>query len=111
MLLAIDIGNTNIVTGVFEPGGKGAPVHSWRLSTIRERTGDEYGIMLSGFLSSAGIKASKIKGSIISSVVPSLNKTFKEAVASRLGIKKNLLVGEDLKVGIPVLVRSEEAHV
>ena len=44
MLLAIDVGNTNIVLGVFE---RGALVESWRLATLRERTSDEIGIWVS----------------------------------------------------------------
>jgi len=58
LLLAVDVGNTNIVLGVFDLArGEDAPlVHSWRLATSRERTMDEYGLSA---LACSGTRASK----------------------------------------------------
>ena len=67
MLLAIDVGNTNIVIGVF----RGATlVHSWRLTTIRERTSDELGILLTDLCDRNEIRQTDISGIVIASVVP-----------------------------------------
>ena len=52
MLLAIDVGNTNIVLGVFE---RGELIRSWRLQTLRERTSDELGLLVKGLFDSFGI--------------------------------------------------------
>ena len=67
MLLAIDLGNTNIKYGVFD-GEK--LVASFRVSSRISRTADEYGSVLINLLSSSGIKQSDITGIIISSVIP-----------------------------------------
>ena len=68
MLLAIDVGNTNIVLGVFE----GEPlVESWRLATLRERTSDEIGIWVASALRASRDRfPNKVTGIIICSVVP-----------------------------------------
>jgi type III pantothenate kinase len=100
MLLAVDIGNTNIVTGLFK-GGK--LVRHWRVSTVKERTADEYGIMLSGLIEGSGSgRVDNIKGSIISCVVPSLKETFVEALSRYVGTKP-LVVGPGTKTGMPIL--------
>ena len=69
MLLAIDVGNTNIVIGVFRGD---ALVHSWRLTTIRERTSDELGILITDLCDRYQIAHSEITGIVIASVVPPL---------------------------------------
>ena len=69
MLLAIDVGNTNIVVGVFE-GSK--LVESWRLATDNRRAADEYGTILGSMYSRINITESDIDDIIIASVVPSL---------------------------------------
>ena len=63
MLLAIDMGNTNIVIGVFD--GKRL-VESWRLSTDKTKTADEYRMLLSQLLNQSGIETDQIDGIIIS---------------------------------------------
>lgn len=68
MLLALDIGNTNIVAGVWD----GALWQTWRLSTQRERTGDEIAAFLHAAFELHGLAFSQIEGAVISSVVPSL---------------------------------------
>lgn len=81
MLLVIDIGNTNIVLGLFRMGG-GRPAKSltasWRMATDRRNTCDQYGSMISGFLARAGFLPSHIQSVAVASVVPSLDKTFRE---------------------------------
>lgn len=100
MLLAIDIGNTNIVIGVFE--GKTLKTH-WRVATIAERTPDEYGIILLGLLASGGLKKSDISGAIICSVVPYINGAFREALTRYIGVSP-LVIGENgVNAGMPVL--------
>ena len=69
MLLAIDVGNTNIVLGVFD-GAK--LMHSWRLLTLRERTADETGLMVTGLFAHAKVPLTKITAVVMGSVVPVL---------------------------------------
>lgn len=67
MLLAIDVGNTNIVLGVFR---EQALVHSWRLTTLRERTADELGILVTALCAHHRIRPHNISGVVMASVVP-----------------------------------------
>jgi type III pantothenate kinase len=73
VLLAIDVGNTNIVLGVFH-GERLA--RSWRLATFRERTADELGVMIAGLLERDGLRPDALDGIILSSVVPPLTGTM-----------------------------------
>ena len=73
VILAIDIGNTNIVAGVFD--GKNLLAH-WRMETAKERTSDEYGITLLSLFAHAGIKKEEIEGACVGCVVPQLKDTF-----------------------------------
>ena len=72
-ILGVDVGNTNTVFGLLENFAEGKILHSWRTVTRRERTSDELGIFLLGFLLSSGIDPANIKSCIYSSVVPSFN--------------------------------------
>src|SRR4029078_10936359 len=73
MLLAIDVGNKNIVLGVFD----GATlVQSWRLQTLRERTSDELGLLVEGLFGHNRIDRASIRGVILGSVVPALTGTM-----------------------------------
>ncbi|MGB6483721.1 MAG: type III pantothenate kinase [Candidatus Acidiferrales bacterium] len=98
MLLAIDVGNTNTVLGVFR--GKELVAH-WRLTTARDQTVDEYGILTRQLFTLAGLAAAEIKGVMIASVVPSLNPTLTE-MASRYFGAKALFVEPGIKTGMPV---------
>ena len=98
MLLAIDIGNTNIKIGVF---GGDKLVHSFRLSTVRVRTGDEYGLDILAQLSAKKISPESIDGAIMSSVKPGLNYTFEHACDYYVGVKP-LIVGSGVKTGINI---------
>jgi type III pantothenate kinase len=75
MLLAIDIGNTNIVLGVFQGRRlKG----NWRIATRLAKTSDEYGILLLDLFRSNDLRTDRIDGVILSSVVPPLTPIFTE---------------------------------
>src|SRR6059036_1551778 len=98
MLLAIDLGNTNTVFGVYE--GSRLVMH-WRLSTQKERTVDEYGILLRNLFALENIDARKIHGVIIASVVPPLDPVLNEMVSSYFSVKAVFVTHEN--AGIPVL--------
>jgi type III pantothenate kinase len=99
MLLAIDIGNTTIALGVFE--GK-VLVKEWRARSEREKTADEYGILLLDLLRLSGLEPSAVDGVVVSSVVPPLTPAFQD-LSQRLFGRKALVVGPGLKTGMPIL--------
>ena len=98
MLLAIDLGNTNIKYGVFN--GEEL-VASFRVSSRISRTADEYGSVLVGLLSDRGINKSDIDGIIFSSVIPALNYTIEHMCKYYTG-KKPIIVNKDLKMNIDI---------
>jgi len=99
MLLALDVGNTNTVLGVF----RGTElIANWRLTTARDQTVDEYGILTRNLFTLAGLDSRDISGVIISSVVPSLNATL-EGMAERYFQGQALFVGPGIKSGMPIL--------
>jgi type III pantothenate kinase len=99
MLLAIDVGNTNIVLGVFD-GDRLA--ESWRLATLRERTADEVGILVTHLFERSGIALDSVKGVIVSSVVPPLTGTMEEMARRYFG-RIPLTVDPSANTGMPVL--------
>lgn len=99
MLLAIDVGNTNIVIGVFE----GAElVHSWRLTTVRERTADELGLLVTDLCERHHIGRERISGIVIASVVPPLTGTL-QAMAVKYFERTPLLFEPAVNGGMPIL--------
>jgi type III pantothenate kinase len=98
MLLTVDVGNTNTVLGVFRD--KELVAH-WRLTTAREQTIDEYGILTRNLFSLAGHEPREIDGVIISSVVPPLNATL-AGMAERYFSHKALFVEPGIKTGLAV---------
>jgi|HubBroStandDraft_6_1064221.scaffolds.fasta_scaffold04303_4 type III pantothenate kinase len=98
MLLTVDAGNTNTVLGVFR-GEKLAA--NWRLTTARDQTIDEYGILTRDLFTLAELEPREIGGVIISSVVPSLNATL-AGMAERYFGRKALFVEPGIKTGMPV---------
>lgn len=98
MLLAIDVGNTNIKIGVYD---KDRLIQSWRLSVKVIRTADEIGIMMTSLFRSANVSACAFDGIIMSSVQPSLNYTIEHACEYYLG-KKPMIVGVGIKTGINI---------
>ena len=99
MLLAIDVGNTNIVLGVFA-GPRLA--ESWRLVTLRERTSDEVGILVTHLFAHSAIPLDRVSGIILSSVVPPLTRTMEE-MAERYFGHQPLTVDPGTNTGMPVL--------
>jgi len=98
MVLAIDIGNTNIVIGGFE---KDELLFTARVSTNVKRTEDEYSVDFRHILSLHGVTAENITGAIISSVVPPLNTVIKNAVKFIYGVTP-LIVGPGVKTGVNI---------
>lgn len=96
MLLALDIGNTNIVAGVFDSAVLRA---QWRLSTQRDRTADEFAVFLKMALETKGLAFGDLKGVAISSVVPSL--TPQAARFARDYLKcEALIIGPETNTGL-----------
>ncbi len=104
MLLAIDVGNTNIVLGVFEGD---TLIESWRLATLRERTSDEIGIWVGQLFEHRAIDAGKITGIVMGSVVPPLTGTFMEMARRYFGLTP-LNVDSSVDTGMPILYKQPE---
>jgi len=100
MLLTLDVGNTNTVLGVFR--GDELLAH-WRLTTARDQTVDEYGILTRDLFTLAGLDPAAVSGVIISSVVPPLNGTL-EQMSERYFRTSALFVGPGIKTGVPVRI-------
>ncbi len=100
MVLAVDIGNSNIVMGCFE---NDKILFIERLSTNRVATALEYTIMLKNILELNGISHMDFQGGIISSVVPSVTLTVRDAM-ERLTCKKVMIVGPGIKTGLKIML-------
>lgn len=98
MLLAIDIGNTNITMGLYD-GDKLGP--RWRLATNHERMPDEYGLQFTGLLSHSGHLPGDVTGICLASVVPPLTGKIIEACRQYLG-PDPLVVDAGVKTGVRV---------
>jgi len=98
MLLALDVGNTNTVLGVFRDQEL---IAHWRLTTARDQTIDEYGILTRDLFTIAKLDPQEIDGVIISSVVPPLNSTL-AGMAERYFHTKALFVEPGIRTGMPV---------
>jgi type III pantothenate kinase len=103
MLLAIDVGNTNIVLGVF---ASGRLIHSWRLQTMRERTSDELGLLVDGLFAHRGLSPAQVTGVILGSVVPPLTATV-WAMVKRYFDRDPLIV-DPRKAGMPILYENPD---
>jgi len=99
MLLAIDVGNTNTVLGVFE--GKALRSH-WRVETSSRRTSDEYGLFALQFFAHAGLDPRKVSAVVVSSVVPPMQFAL-EQMSQRYFALKPVFVGPGVKTGMPIL--------
>lgn len=98
MLLVIDVGNSNIVLGVYDGTRL---IRSWRLSTDKSRTSDEYAVLLHSLFDQSGLSFAKIKASIISSVVPPLTGVM-EAISRDFFNLPPYIVGPGIKTGMPI---------
>jgi len=98
VILVFDVGNTNIVLGVFQDRKL---IQDWHLSTARHRTDDEYGILLRDLFSFSGLSMADIKAVVMSSVVPPINPTL-ERTCKRYFQLSPLMIGPGVKTGIPI---------
>lgn len=98
MLVALDIGNTNVTIGVFD-GERLA--HSWRLAALRERTADELGIFVTRLFEQVHVPIASVHAIAVASVVPPLTRPMEEMCERYFG-QKALLV-DATNAGIPVL--------
>jgi type III pantothenate kinase len=111
MLLALDVGNTNTVIGLYRlPNAQDAPsavaelVASWRITTPQSRqTTDEFGVLLRNLFALKNLEVSVVDGIAISSVVPPLDTILKEVCELYFHVKP-LFVEPGVKTGIPVLI-------
>jgi type III pantothenate kinase len=102
VLLAIDVGNTNVTLGLFDyPGETGTLSQHWRITTHHEQTSDEVTIILRALFDQAGRKVSEISDGILSSVVPPLLPIW-ERVCEKLFERDPLVVGPGIRTGMPV---------
>lgn len=99
MLLAIDVGNTNIVLGVFD---QATLVRSWRLQTLRERTADELGLLVGGLFDHDRIDRLQIDGIVLGSVVPPLTTTVVDMLRGWFG-RETLVVDPATNTGMPIV--------
>ena len=102
MLLAIDVGNTNITFGIFE---KKALITTFRMTTKQLRTSDEYGIGIIDMLERNQIFQKDVKDVIIASVVPDVMHSLNNAIIKYFGITP-IIVGPGIKTGIRVVTEN-----
>ena len=98
MLIAVDVGNTQTVVGLYDGESM---VDSWRLSTVRERTADEYRLILTGLLRQDGHRLEDLEGAVLASVVPSAKAAMIE-VATELVGDALVVVGPGIRTGMPI---------
>ena len=98
MLLVFDVGNTNMVLGVYE--GTELKKH-WRINTDKEKTSDEYGILISNLFQYDNVDMNSITDVIISSVVPNVMHSL-ENFCIKFCNKKPLIVGPGIKTGLNI---------
>ncbi|MDR0875161.1 MAG: type III pantothenate kinase [Clostridiales Family XIII bacterium] len=99
MLLACDVGNTNIVLGAFDGGRL---VQNWRLETIGYRSADEYGMVVNQLFSFEGLELSDVNDVIISTVVPSMLYTLQHMSQKYIG-KRAMVIGPGIKTGLKIV--------
>ena len=99
MLLAVDIGNTNITMGVFDDDDLAA---KWRIATDASRLADEYALMVNQLLPYRGLSPAKVNAVAVCSVVPPLTPTFVELCRANFGVEP-LVVGAGTRTGIRIL--------
>lgn len=100
MLLAIDVGNTNLTLGVFRGDEL---LHDWRLKTDRDQTVDGWGVLIRNLLMLAGLAANEIDGIVIASVVPSLNDSLRR-MAERYFQRTPLLLDSTVDTGLTIAI-------
>jgi type III pantothenate kinase len=104
VLLAVDIGNTNIHLGLWQDD---AWRLSWRARTVADKMPDEYGVLVRNFLNSAELGYGAVTGIVIGSVVPTLTLSFKELV-ERYFHREPLFVNSKVNIGLPISIDQPE---
>ncbi len=100
MLLAVDIGNTNIVLGFLD---NGKIVGTYRMTTKANHTSDEYGIMITQFLNLSGFSVNDVEDVIVASVVPKVMHSFRASIVKFLQIDP-MIVGPGVKTGVNIRI-------
>lgn len=100
MLLAIDVGNTNIVIGAYDGTRLLA---SWRIATEVQRQADEYAVLLRGLSELGGVSLAQVRGVALASVVPPLTETFRALARQYLRVEP-LVVEPGIRTGVRVRV-------
>lgn len=101
MLLAVDVGNTNVVFALCE----GESIRAqWRIRTDIHRTADEYAVWLFTLMGQAGITASQVTGAIVSSVVPDANFSIKTFIRSHMKCDPRMVTTGELALDMPVKI-------
>lgn len=100
MLLAIDIGNTNIVFALCDTVTRA----QWRIKTDMHRTADEYAVWLFALMRESGLDRADVKAAIVSSVVPDALFSIKTFVRSYLKCDPTVVSGGEIDLGMPVLI-------
>ncbi len=100
MLLTIDIGNTNVVVGIFD--GE-TLVTSWRLATERARMADEWWSIFSTLAASDAVDLHQLDGAILSSVVPRLTPEFTDMLSARLN-RDPIILSSTIEFGIKIRI-------
>ncbi|QAT43571.1 type III pantothenate kinase [Aminipila luticellarii] len=98
MLLAFDVGNTNIVLGVFKDGEL---IQNWRLETDNNKSADEYGMVINQLFTYEGLETREVKDVIISTVVPSILYTLQH-LSMKYFHKRAIVIGPGIKTGLIV---------
>jgi type III pantothenate kinase len=108
MLLALDVGNTNTVIGLYRlatPSAPAALVADWRITTHRHLTADELGMLFGDLLSLRALSMADVTGVAISSVVPPLDSTLRRAAELYFHVKP-LFIEPGVRTGLPILTDS-----
>ena len=98
LLMAVDIGNTNVVIGFIDDGRIAG---TYRITTKANHTSDEYGLMITQFLALSGYKPADVDDVIISSVVPKVMHSFRASIVKFLDIDP-MTVGPGIKTGLNI---------
>ena len=98
MILLVDVGNTNIVLGVYDDNKY---IASWRISTDAKKTSDEYSIQVMQLFNQNKLDANEVEGIIISSVVPNIMHSL-ENMIKKCFDKEAIIVGPGIKTGINI---------
>ncbi|WP_206811402.1 type III pantothenate kinase [Paradesulfitobacterium ferrireducens] len=99
MILVFDVGNTNIVLGVYD---EGLLIYHWRVSTEKSRTVDEHAVVIKNLFDFSGLRFEEMKAIVISSVVPPVMPTLEALARKYFGVEP-LVIGPGVKTGMPII--------